>query len=125
MVEIEIVPEMEQTLRETIKNIDMSMRDITEGDFEDPEKEKKDSDLEVEEINIVQRAQALKVRIQALLIFSLQAENQQLRDTVAKLTSDQGNSKEEITLLDSQIKDYVDRIGQSFLLETVQPNQKA
>ena len=71
MVEIEIVPEMEQTLRETIKNIDMSMRDITEGDFEDPEKEKKDSDLEVEEINIVQRAQALKVRIQALLIFSL------------------------------------------------------
>ena len=71
MVEIEIVPEMEQTLRETIKSIDMSMRDITEGDFEDPEKEKKDSDLEVEEINIVQRAQALKVRIQALLIFSL------------------------------------------------------
>jgi len=71
MVEIEIVPEMEQTLRETIKNIDMSMRDITEGDFEDPEKEKKDSDLEVEEINIVQRAQALKVRIQALLIFFL------------------------------------------------------
>ena len=71
MVEIEIVPEMEQTLRETIKSIDMSMRDITEGDFEDPEKEKKDSDLEVEEINIVQRAQALKVSIQALLIFSL------------------------------------------------------
>ena len=71
MVEIEIVPEMEQTLRETIKSIDMSMRDITEGDFEDPEKEKKDSDLEVEEINIVQRAQALKVSIQTSLIFSL------------------------------------------------------
>jgi hypothetical protein len=71
MVEIEIVPEMEQTLRETIKSIDMSMRDITEGDFEDPEKEKKDSDLEVEEINIVQRAHALKVSIQAILIFSL------------------------------------------------------
>jgi hypothetical protein len=36
MVEIEIVPEMEQTLRTTIKSIDMSMRDITEEDFAEP-----------------------------------------------------------------------------------------
>jgi len=59
MVEIEIVPEIEQTLRSTIKSIDMSMRDITEEDFEEP-KSSKDSDVEAEEINVVQRCQQLK-----------------------------------------------------------------
>jgi len=73
MVEIEIVPEMEQTLRSTIKNIDMSMRDITEEDFAAPKEAAKDSDLEIEEINVVERCQQLK------------GENQQLRDGIVAI----------------------------------------
>ena len=37
MVEIEIVPEMEQRLREIVKGIEMSMRDIVQSDFDEIE----------------------------------------------------------------------------------------
>jgi hypothetical protein len=35
MLEIEVVPEMEQKLREYVKTMDMAMRDIEESDFDE------------------------------------------------------------------------------------------
>ena len=48
MIEIEIVPEMEQRLREIVKSLEMSMRDIVESDFDGTaEKKKEDEDLNI------------------------------------------------------------------------------
>ena len=81
MVEIEIVPEMEQRLREIVKGIEMSMRDIVQSDFDElegKEIEKKDE----EELNIVQKSRKLK------------AENEYLSKRIASMEASKKSQKE-------------------------------
>ena len=81
MVEMEIVPEMEQRLREIVKGIEMSMRDIVQSDFDElegKEVEKKDE----EELNIVQKSRKLK------------AENEYLSKRIASMEASKKSQKE-------------------------------
>jgi hypothetical protein len=64
MLEIEVVPEMEQKLREYVKTMDMAMRDIEESDFDEIQQNSGKNhkyDIEEESPKIVDRSRQLAV----------------------------------------------------------------
>ena len=76
------------------------MRDITEEDFEEP-KQSKDSDVEADECNVVDRCQKLQVSTQRSLNVCVQADNHQLKKNIEAMQENKENSKETIQGLDS------------------------
>ena len=82
MVEIEIVPQMEQRLREVVKGIEMSMRDIVQSDFDELEGKEPEKNENEEELNIVQKSRKLK------------AENDYLSKRIASMEASKKSQKE-------------------------------
>ena len=73
---------MEQRLREVVKGIEMSMRDIVQSDFDELEGKEPEKNENEEELNIVQKSRKLK------------AENDYLSKRIASMEASKKSQKE-------------------------------